>query len=173
MKISVKLNGEKTILDAQPDDMLLKILHGNGCISVKSGCKHGICGSCTILLNDKPVASCKIPAGIIKDNEIQTLEYFSKSEEYQSIMDGFKKAGIKLCGYCNAGKIFSTYQIMKQEKKLSRKEIADQIRHLAPCCTDIETLINGILYAVDFQIKKATRSSNKNKTKESGIKVKK
>lgn len=173
MKIPVTLNGEKTILDAQPDDLLINILHENGCISVKSGCKHGICGSCTILLNDQPVASCKIPAGIVKDNNITTLEAFSKTEEYQSIIEGFNKAKIKLCGYCNAGKIFSTYQILKLEKKLTRKEIADQVRHLAPCCTDIETLINGIIYAVDFQNKKATRDSNKIKTREINSKVKK
>lgn len=173
MKIPVTLNEEKTILDVQPDESLLKILQEQGCSSAKSGCKQGLCGSCTILLNDKPVASCKIPAGLIKDAEIVTLEHFSKTDAFKNIMEGFNKAGIKLCGYCNAGKIFSTYQILKMNKKPERKEIAEQVRHLAPCCTDLESLVNGIVYAVDISNKKETRISKKSKVREPLTRTKK
>lgn len=158
MKISVTLNGTKTILDAQPDESLMKVLHGNSCSSVKSGCCEGFCGSCTVLLEDKPVASCKIPVGIVKGKEITTLDQFSKTSEYSAIMEGFNKAGIQLCGYCNSGKIFSTYQILKVTKKLSRKEITDQVKHLSPCCVDLETLVNGIIYAVAAYNKKMQRT---------------
>ena len=111
MKIPVTLNGTKTILDAHADESLMKVLHKNGCPSVKSGCSGGFCGACTILLDDKPAAACKIPAGIVHNSDIVTLDYFVKTEEYNIIMSGFQKAGIKLCGYCTAGKVFSAYQI--------------------------------------------------------------
>ena len=96
MKIPVTLNGTKIILDAHADESLMKVLHKNGCPSVKRGCSGGFCGTCTILLDDKPVASCKIPAGIVRNCDIVTLDYFTKSEEYSNIMAGFQKAGIKL-----------------------------------------------------------------------------
>lgn len=161
MKISVTLNGAKTILEAAAQESLMKVLHKNGCSTVKSGCDKGFCGSCTILLDDKPVASCKIPLGLVKDRNIVTLEHFSKTEEYQDIMDGFNKAGIKLCGYCNAGKIFSAYQILKLAKKPTREDIENQVQNLAPCCTDLETLVNGIIYTLRIRNRKIERITNK------------
>lgn len=157
MKIPLKLNGEKTVLEANPEDSLMKTLHENGCISVKSGCQEGFCGTCTVLFNDKPVASCKMPVGLVKDANIITLESFSHTDEYKVIMEGFKKAGIKLCGYCNAGKIFTAYQIMKTSKNISKEEISEQIKSLSPCCTDIETLATGIIYAIKLSGMKIKR----------------
>lgn len=157
MKIPVTLNGTKTILDAHAYEPLMKVLHKNGCLSVKSGCSQGFCGSCTILLDDHPAASCKIPAGIVRNSDIVTLDYFVKTEEYSIIMAGFQKAGIKLCGYCNAGKIFCTYQILKSTKMLTREEIVDYVKTLSPCCTDLDTLVNGIVYAMQIANKKLRR----------------
>ncbi len=148
MKIQVTLNGTKTILDSQADEPLQKVLHRNGFASVKSGCAAGFCGTCTVLINDKPVASCKIPVGLIKGTEIVTLEAFEKTPEYAVIMEGFKKAGIKLCGYCNSGKIFTAYQILKMHDMPTRQEISNQIKTLATCCTDLDTLTNCIIYAI-------------------------
>lgn len=160
MKIPVTLNGTKTTLECEPDELLMKVLHKSGCASVKCGCTKGFCGSCTVLLDDKPVATCKIPTAIVRNCDIVTLDYFTKTEEYSYIMDGFNKAGIKLCGYCNAGKIFTAYQFLKLTKKPSREEIEHQVRHLSPCCTDIDTLINGIIYTLNSRnknIKRVTR----------------
>ena len=157
MKIPVTLNGSKIILDAHADESLMKVLHKNGCPSVKSGCSLGFCGACTILLDDKPVAACKIPAGIVRNCDIVTLDYFVKTEEYNVIMSGFQKAGIKLCGYCTAGKVFSTYQILKLPKMPTRQEITDYVKTLSPCCTDLETLVNGIIYAISISNRRQKR----------------
>ena len=81
MKIPVILNDEEKIFDVEPDCTLMKVLQNNGCTSVKCGCASGSCGSCSVLLNDIPVASCQIPVGIIRSEKITTLEYFSKTED--------------------------------------------------------------------------------------------
>lgn len=153
MKISLMLNGEKTIIDAQPDTSLMEVLRTLNLTSVKCGCGNGLCGSCTVLLNDKPVAACKIPVALVNENEIITMEAFSKTEEYESITKGFEKAGIKLCGYCNAGKIFTTYSFLKLNNLPSSQEIEQQVKHLAPCCTDTQLLIRGIRYSLAFNQK--------------------
>lgn len=153
MNIPLILNGEKTVLDVRPEESLMSVLRKQAFASVKCGCNKGYCGACTILLNDMPVASCKIPAGIIRDFDIVTLDYFSRTKEYNSITQGFDLAGIKLCGYCNAGKIFTAYQILKMNKVLSRSEITDMIKNLSPCCTDLQTLTNGIIWAIEINNK--------------------
>ena len=148
MKIPLTINGNKNILECRPDTSLLEVLRTQGCLSVKSGCTKGYCGSCTVLLDGNPVPSCKIPVAIVRNNEIVTLEYFSKTEEYKIIMEGFKKAGIHLCGYCDAAKVFNAYEILCTRRNLTREEITNHIKHLAPCCTDSDTLTNGIIYAL-------------------------
>lgn len=153
MKIPFTLNDEKIVIESNPDTPLMEILREMNCLSVKLGCSKGFCGSCTVLLDGKPVASCKIPVAIIRNCSITTLEYFSKSDVYKLIMGAFKKAGINLCGYCNAGKIFSTYQIINQHRKLTRQEISDMVNQLSPCCTDTDTLVNGVIYAIKDSFK--------------------
>lgn len=157
MKIPVLLNGNKVTLEALPDELLMNVLRNSSCHSVKSGCDEGFCGACTVLVNDKNIAACKCPVGLVKDCDITTLDYFSKSEEYEAIMEGFSKAGIQLCGYCNAGKIFSAYQILKMQKKATRTDIIQQVKHLSPCCVDLESLVNGIIYAINIYNKKEQR----------------
>lgn len=153
MTISFNLNGTTKDFEILPSESLLDVLRKNSLIMQKKGCGQGSCGCCTVLLNDKPVASCKVPAILAKDQEVITLEYFKKTSEYTDIMKGFKKAGIELCGYCNAGKIFMTYQIIKMTKIPTKSEIANLLRNLAPCCTDLETLVTGVLYALSYRKK--------------------
>lgn len=149
MNFTVTLNGKKQIIQASPSDSLMLVLRRYNLLSVKLGCGKGSCGSCTVLFNGKPVPSCKIPVALAMNQEIETLEHFSETEAYQDIMKGFSKAGIKLCGYCNAGKIFAAASILTEKTKPTRVSIRERIAHLSPCCTDIDTLINGILYAVE------------------------
>ena len=164
MNVPVILNGNKTILEAPADETLMSVLRRIGCASVKCGCGQGTCGSCTVLLNDNPVATCKIPLGIVQNADIVTLEYFERTKEYSMIMKGFELAGIKLCGLCDSGKIFSAYQLIKLNKIPSRDEIYEQVRSLAPCCTDLNTLINGIILTLEIRdhgIEKATRKAGR------------
>ena len=166
MNVPVILNGNKTILEAPADETLMSVLRRIGCASVKCGCGQGTCGSCTVLLNDNPVATCKIPLGIIQNADLVTLEYFERTKEYSIIMKGFELAGIKLCGLCDSGKIFSAYQLVKLNKIPTREEIYEQVRSLAPCCTDLNTLINGIILALEIRdhgIEKAVRKAERYK----------
>ncbi|MCK9168863.1 MAG: 2Fe-2S iron-sulfur cluster-binding protein [Treponema sp.] len=152
MKIPVTLNNAKIVLESEPNDRLLNVLRRLNLLSVKCGCSEGRCGACTVLLDGKPVPSCIIPVALSRDSTIITLEYFSKQEDYQDIINGFKKAGINMCGYCNAGKVFSAWHILNTSMKPDRRMIYEEVNHLSPCCTNTDTLINGILYAFDFRV---------------------
>lgn len=154
MKIPLTINGEKTVIEASADKKLIDALIDLKLLDSKKGCESGSCGACTVLLNGKPVPSCMIPVSILKEHKIITLENFRESETYTNIMKGFTKAGIKLCGRCNAGKIFAAKTILDSSLKPTRENILHQVRHLSTCCTDTETLIDGIIYAYNFNIKR-------------------
>ena len=83
------LNSSKVILDAKPSESLLEVLRRQGLLSVKEGCTKGRCGSCTVLLDDRPVPSCVIPVGIVRNASIETLEFFLLTKEGEDITAGF------------------------------------------------------------------------------------
>ena len=148
MKIPVFLNGERTILDAEPEEPLLAVLRRHKLFTVKKGCGKGRCGFCSVLLDAKPVPSCILPVGIVRDSTIVTLEHFSKSEPYRDIMQGFEQAGMHLCGYCNAAKIFGVYDLIERTYRPSTDDLNAIADGLTCSCTDRATFMNGILYAV-------------------------
>ncbi len=161
MKIPLTINGEKTVLDAEPAENLQTTLRRLNLFSIKLGCSKGICGNCMVLLDGKPVPSCTLPVGILRDCSITTLEYFSKADPlYTDILNGFRQAGIHLCGYCNAGKIFTAYRIISQSYLADDDEILDAIRNLNPCCTDRDSLIHGIKLAYSIKLNREGKSNN-------------
>ncbi|MBQ9239051.1 MAG: 2Fe-2S iron-sulfur cluster binding domain-containing protein [Treponema sp.] len=154
MKITLTLNEKETALDADSNERLSSVLRRNNYRSIKAGCGHTSCGNCcTVLLDGLPVSSCMIPVGIVHGSAIVTLEHYEKSAVYSDIMHGFSRAGIVLCGYCNSAKIFAAHHVITHYKRPTRRIIDAAVRHLAPCCIDKDTLINGIIYASDSYAK--------------------
>lgn len=160
MKIPIIINNTKTVIESQPDKSLLSVLRSMKLFDTKTGCAQGICGNCTILLNGKPVPSCKIPVAIVKDQTVTTLEYFKQTEIYSNIIKGFSKAGIKMCGYCNAGKIFLAYEILNILNEPSRDKIKLIAARINDCCVEQNTFINGILYAYSIHFDKEKLRKN-------------
>ncbi len=160
MKIPLILNGEDVELEANPCDSLLKILRRQKLYSVKCGCEKGQCGNCLVLLDDRPVPSCLVKLGFARGKDIKTLEYFSSAKKtdvdediliYKDIISAFSTSGIHMCGYCNAGKIFTAYEILKIFKRPSAEQVFTAIKGLDTCCTDSMTLAAGILLAASLK----------------------
>ena len=160
MKLSVNINEENVSIQVDPEITLLELLRGQKLLSVKCGCKRHNCGSCAVLLDGAPVLSCKIPCGILRNAKIVTLEHFSKTAAYQEIMKGFEKAGVALCGYCNAGKIFAAYEILNKHSNPTREQVAELVSDLRECCVENDTLINGIIYAAQIHFEKERMKKN-------------
>ncbi|MBQ9494220.1 MAG: 2Fe-2S iron-sulfur cluster binding domain-containing protein [Treponema sp.] len=160
MKIPITLNNSKIVLDANPNDTLLDVLRREELLSAKCGCGKGMCGACTVVLDGKPVPSCIMPIAVVRDGTVMTLEYFLKSDDYSDIIKGFNKAGIHLCGFCNAGKIFAAWDILNTTTRPNRAEILEQVRSLSACCTNSDLLVNGIFYAFDYKVQRMGAQKN-------------
>ena len=80
MKIPVTLNEMPFTFDTTPSEKLVSALRREKILSVKNSCNTKTCGGCYILLDDKVIASCHIPVGLVKNSKIITLEHFSKTE---------------------------------------------------------------------------------------------
>ena len=146
MKITMILNSHKINLDCNHETSLLELLREKNLISVKCGCMKGVCGSCTVLLNGKAVPSCLVKAPLAHNCTVETLEGFFETDDYKDIIAGFEQAGIRLCGFCNAGKIFAAYELMHRKNK--KDEIMQLTSSFHCACTEPVQLANGIVYAI-------------------------
>lgn len=152
MIVPFVLNEELVYIDANPGERLVQILRQRfNLLNAKEGCFSGRCGSCMVLMNNEPVPSCLVPVFQVKNNSVITLEHFSKRKEYKEIMEGFKKAGVTMCGFCNAGKIFITHSILQKYSRPTNEEIRTMFVGNICRCTDIESLINGVRNAAAIQ----------------------
>ena len=155
MKIKFELNGHPIEVDENPRKKLSEFLRQNNYFSVKNGCGHGSCNSCTILVNDEPMLSCIIPLAKIINSKITTLEHFMKTDDYEDIEKAFKELDINFCGFCNAGKIFTTYQIIKNIPLVKKNEFKEQIiEHISffKCnCIEQDSLTTGIFLAAKIR----------------------
>lgn len=147
MNIKLKLNGMPVEFDAEPNTRLLEILRTRFSMSsTKCSCLQGFCGACMVLLDDEPVTSCMIPICNVDGHEVETLEHFSRSKdsEYKRIMAAFKKANVKMCGYCDAGKIFTAYKIIKMKEAPDEKKIREMFEGQLCRCSVADSLVEAI-----------------------------
>lgn len=144
MIVSLTVNNTEIHIDANPNERLVTVLRRLGFMGVKEACFSGVCGSCMILINEKPVPSCVIPIFQARNKHIITIESFSKTKEYDDIIKGFEIAGVSMCDFCNAGKIFVTHALINSDKKITLETIQDEFSGNLCRCTSYEDLLKGV-----------------------------
>lgn len=145
MIIPFELNGSKVYSDANPGERLVHVLRRRfNLLGTREGCLSGRCGSCMVLLNNMPVPSCIVPVFQVRNASVVTIEAFSQTDDYRDIMKGFEEAGVSMCGFCNAGKIFIAHTLLQQNPKPSKDEIRTIFSGNLCRCTSIEDLVAGV-----------------------------
>lgn len=114
MKIQLILNSQETVAECNPGDYLIDFLRQLGCLSVRRGCETGSCGTCTILMDGKPVLSCVMLAAKANGHYITTAEGVQR--ELDEFANYLTEEGADQCGYCSPG-LAMTVLSMKQELK--------------------------------------------------------
>ena len=125
MKVSFYLNDVLVSYDVKPSEYLAKTLREHGIKSVKIGCNETTCGSCTLLLEGKPVMSCGILTASIEGKHVTTIEGIQ--EEAKKIAYHFGEEGADQCGFCNVGYALTIYALKRELKDPTDDEIKDYI----------------------------------------------
>ena len=114
----MKINGEQKTFNA-PDDMpLLWVLRDIlGMTGTKFGCGIAQCGACTVHIDGKPVRSCVLPIGAVKDRAVTTIEGVGAGSAGSKVQKAWLDLEVIQCGYCQSGQIMSAAALLAATPK--------------------------------------------------------
>jgi len=124
--IKFNLNGKVTELTIDPNLTLLWVLRDRfGLTGTKYGCGIGLCGACTILLDNEPVRSCSYQIGDVMDKHVVTIEGLSSNGELHPVQRAFIEKDAMQCGYCTPGMIMNATGLLLANPEPTRQEIIE------------------------------------------------
>jgi len=125
MKINITVNNRKRVFDVKPDEYLLDTLRNHNYLSVKRGCDNSSCGVCTVLMDNKPVASCALLSVKAANHHITTVEGIKDEATKLSRYMGHE--GADQCGFCNPSLALTVYSLKLINGNPSIEEIKDYL----------------------------------------------
>ena len=142
MIVNFYLNDVYVSYDVKPGEFLAHTLRSHGVKSVKVGCNESSCGSCTLLLEGKPVMSCSVLTASIEGKHVTTVEGIQ--EEAAKIAHFFAEEGADQCGFCNVGYALTIYALKKEYKNPTDEEIKNYIVGNLCRCSGLQSQMNAI-----------------------------
>ena len=132
-KQAVQVNSSQTLLEFLRDDLKLK--------GTVEGCSVGVCGSCTVLIDGKPVSSCLTLASNIEDKQITTIEGLSQNGDLDPVQQAFLKHQAFQCGFCTTGMIMAVKGLLNAHPHPTEEQARDYLSgNLCRCGTYKEVL---------------------------------
>jgi aerobic-type carbon monoxide dehydrogenase small subunit (CoxS/CutS family) len=117
--LSIEVDNERTFLWVLRTDL--------GLTGAKFGCGEGLCGACTVLVDDEVVASCQISVGYVAGREIITIEGLARNGQLHPIQRAFIKYDALQCGFCTPGMILKAYSLLVSNPKPTRDQIISEM----------------------------------------------
>jgi carbon-monoxide dehydrogenase small subunit len=143
--ITLKVNGRKWDLAVEPNRTLLDLLrHDLELTGTKRGCDLGECGSCTVILNGKPVNSCLVLAIQANGAEVLTIEGLAGPSGLHPLQRAFVEKGAIQCGFCTPGMILSATTLLQKNPKPSEEEIRTALSGNLCRCTGYQKIVEAI-----------------------------
>jgi carbon-monoxide dehydrogenase small subunit len=151
MKVELDINKTKHTVEVEPRTSLLDCLRDklqlNG---AHTGCEHGVCGACTVLVDGIAVRSCLMFAVQADGYAITTIEGLSPGPGELSILqDAFCETHGMQCGYCTPAMILAAHSLLLKNASPTREEIVDAISGNICRCTGYAQIVEAIALAAE------------------------
>ena len=122
--VMLNVNNENYEVFINPNKTLLEVLRGElDLIGTKRGCEEGVCGTCTVLVEGRPVRSCMTLAVEARDKRIVTIEGLQKDGHLTPLQEAFISEGAVQCGFCTSGMILTAYSLLNENPFPTEEEV--------------------------------------------------
>lgn len=142
---TLRVNGGTRETEAEPHESLLDVLRDNLRLTgSKKGCNEAECGSCTVLLNGRPVVSCLVLVPDAVGQEIVTIEALAEEGVPHPVQRQMVEQGGIQCGYCTPGMIMSAYALLRENPDPTDEEIRFAISGNICRCTGYGKIVKAV-----------------------------
>jgi carbon-monoxide dehydrogenase small subunit len=126
--ITLRINNRDETLMVDDADTLLEVLRDRFKLwSVRESCGVGACGTCTVLLDGRPVSACILLAVRAAGRQVLTVEGLGEAEQLHSIQEAFVSERALQCAYCTPGLVLSVKALLDEMPHPSDEEIREYL----------------------------------------------
>lgn len=146
IEVSVTVNG-RVYDEAVPPRLLLSdfLRHTLGLTGTHVGCEHGVCGSCTVIVDGASVRSCLMLAVQADGSEVRTVEDLATGETLHPLQAEFRSRHALQCGFCTPGILMASVDFLEKYDAPGREDIEAMLSGHLCRCTGYTPIVDAIL----------------------------
>jgi aerobic carbon-monoxide dehydrogenase small subunit len=137
----IRVESRKTLVDAIRDDC--------GQTGTHIGCEHGVCGTCTVIVDDEAVRSCLMFAVQAQGKKIRTVEGLADGDKLSVLQQAFIDNHGLQCGYCTPGFLMLATNVLEKRPNIGDEELIDMLASNLCRCTGYQNIIKAVKAARD------------------------
>src|ERR1043166_9709533 len=150
--ITLRLNHRSETFAVEDADTLLDVLRDRFKLwSVREGCGVGACGTCTVLLDGRPVSSCFVLAARVAGRQMTTLEGLSDGQSLHDIQEAFVSERALQCAYCTPGFVLSVKALLDEIPNPSDEEVREYLSGNLCRCAGYADILRAVRVAQEQQ----------------------
>jgi aerobic carbon-monoxide dehydrogenase small subunit len=150
LDITLSINGREHAIRVEPRKTLVDAIRDDcGQTGTHIGCEHGVCGTCTVILDNDAVRSCLMFAVQAHGKKIRTVEGLATLEELHPLQRAFIAHHGLQCGFCTPGFLMLAVNALEQRPDISDEEIVDLLSSNLCRCTGYQNIIKAVRAARD------------------------
>ncbi len=155
MKLRFEVNREPVEAEVAPRTTLCDCLRDHlGLTGTHTGCEHGVCGACTVIVDGQAVRSCLLLAVQADGASIVTVEGLADGDELSPLQQAFRKHHALQCGFCTSGMLTTLHALLTDEPEADEERIRDVLSGNLCRCTGYIPIIEAALEAREHYAKK-------------------
>lgn len=148
--ITVQVNGQTVSAEVEPRMTLADFLRDElGLTGTKLGCEHGVCGSCTVLVDGAAVRSCLVLAVQADGATITTIEGLAADGGLHPVQQAFWESHALQCGFCTPGMVLTAVALLAEHPHPSEAEIREALSGNLCRCTGYQNIVRAVQLAAE------------------------
>jgi aerobic-type carbon monoxide dehydrogenase small subunit (CoxS/CutS family) len=143
--IELLVNGRRFRERVEPHVTLLRFLRDQaGATEVKYGCGEGVCGACTVLLDDVAVNACSVLAVQADGARVETVAGLAANGSLHPLQQELVERGAVQCGFCTPGVVLGALEAVRLGQAGNRRTIRRSLAGNLCRCTGYGKIVDAV-----------------------------
>jgi aerobic carbon-monoxide dehydrogenase small subunit len=145
VRIRPRVNGVDTPLEVEPRELLLDVLRARlGLTGAKRSCDVQVCGTCTVLVDGRPVSACTYLAAETDGREVTTIEGLRDTPEYDRIAAAFTDHAAVQCGFCTPAMVLTVHALREAGDLADEAAVRRELSGNLCRCTGYRAILEAV-----------------------------